>query len=240
VSKLKTDWIRAAVAGSTVDGREIPELAIEQIATAYSQDVYNARIWPEHMRGVVPGGLFKALGDVVEVKAGRIGSGAMAGRLALYVKIEPKSELISMVRAGEKVHLSIEIEPNFADTNSAYLVGLGVTDSPASIGTGIMKFNTQQRTESLFSNPLEADIVEQSPESNSPSAAQFAQVQSDIKDLKQAFSLELQRLFSKLDLIESSLKKTGETIEEIGNASTGRFKRRPATGESYQESKTDY
>ncbi|MDQ5771026.1 GPO family capsid scaffolding protein [Thiothrix subterranea] len=34
-------------------------------------------------------------------------------------------------------------------------MGLGVTDSPASLGTGIMKFSTGNRTESAFTEPLE-------------------------------------------------------------------------------------
>jgi hypothetical protein len=153
--KLSTDFIRAAVEGTTADGREITAEQIQQMAASYSQDVYNARIWPEHIRGVMPDGLFKALGDVVEVKAERIKGGALDGKTALYVKIEPHPDLITMVRSGQKVHLSIEMQTKFATTNGAYLMGLGVTDSPASLGTGIMKFSTSNRTDSVFTDPQE-------------------------------------------------------------------------------------
>lgn len=153
--KLKTDFIRAAVEGRTADGRDITAEQLQQIAASYHQDTYNARIWPEHIRGVMPDGLFKALGDVVEVKAERIKGGALDGKTALYVKIEPHPDLIAMVRNGQKVHLSVEIDPRFADTGKAYLMGLGVTDSPASLGTGIMKFSTGNRTESAFTELLE-------------------------------------------------------------------------------------
>lgn len=233
MSNLKSDWIRAAVAGATADGREITEQSIQEVADSYSQDVYNARIWPEHLRGVVPGGLFKALGDVAEVKAGRIKGGALDGKLALYVKIEPQPELINMVRAGEKIHLSIEIEPNFADTGGAYLVGLGVTDSPASLGTGIMKFNIQQRTKNLFSSLLPADIVEQPEQgTGTPSPEQFRKLQNDIEALKTANNSEFARLFSKLEEMHASLLVTGQTVEDIGNTSQGRFRRyKPDTGE---------
>lgn len=153
ITMLVSDWIRAGVAGSTIDGREITESHIDEAGTAYNQSVYNARIWPEHVRGMSPGGLFKALGDVVAVKSERIKEGTMLdGKLALFVKIAPVAELIEMVRRGEKVHLSMELDSNFAKTGKAYLVGLGVTDSPASLGTGIMRFSTAERAENLFSD----------------------------------------------------------------------------------------
>lgn len=156
--KLTTDFIRAAVEGKTADGREITGLQIQQMAASYNPEVYNARIWPEHIRGVMPDGLFKALGDVVQVKAEAVKDGALKNKMALYVKIEPHPDLITMVRSGQKVHLSIEMQDNFPSANGthgAYLVGLGVTDSPASLGTGLMHFSTQNRTESRFSEPVE-------------------------------------------------------------------------------------
>lgn len=158
--KLTTDFIRAAVEGRTADGREITAQQIQQMADSYSQDVYNARVWTEHLRGTLPDGLFKALGDVVAVKAEPIVGGALNGKMALYVKLEPHPDLVTMVRSGQKVHLSIEMHPNLPNTNGAYLMGLGVTDSPASLGTGIMKFSTSERVESIFSDPAECAINE--------------------------------------------------------------------------------
>ena len=156
---LVSDWIRAGVAGHTVDGREITEGQIDEAGAAYEQSVYNARLWPEHVRGMVPGGLFKALGDVVATKSERIKDGTMLnGKLALFVKLAPAPDLIEMVRKGEKVHLSMELVSNFAQTGKAYLVGLGVTDSPASLGTGVMKFSTAERAENLFSDLQQVDI----------------------------------------------------------------------------------
>ena len=155
---LITDWLRTAVAGVTVDGREIKEQTIEEVSSSYDPETYNARIWPEHIRGITPDGMFKALGDVVQAKAERIKGGDLAGRLALYLRIAPHQDLIAMVRNGQKVHTSVEIQPDFAGTGKAYLVGLGVTDSPASLGTGIMKFSTAQRHENLFSTPQESPI----------------------------------------------------------------------------------
>ena len=36
---------------------------------------------------------------------------------------------------GQKIYSSMEIMSNFADTGKAYLVGLAITDTPASLGT---------------------------------------------------------------------------------------------------------
>ena len=156
-----TDWICACVAGLTADGREITEPQVTDMAETYSQSTYVARIWLEHVRGIDPNSMFKALGDVVEVKAERLTDGALKGKLALFVKLSPHQDLIAMVRNGQKVHLSVEIDPNFAGSNKAYLVGMGVTDSPASLGVGIMKFSANERKQHLFSDPVAVNIKEQ-------------------------------------------------------------------------------
>ncbi len=221
-----TDWIRAAVAGTTADGREIPEQPIAEIAASYLPDLYTAHINVEHIRGVDPTGMFKSLGDVVEVKAERISGGALAGKLALYVKISPHPDLIDMVRNGQKVHLSVEIDPAFADTGKAYLVGLGVTDSPASLGTGIMKFNANQRQKNLFTAPLQADI--QTPQPGADYSLQFAQLQGQNTAIIQQFNAmkgELTLLLTEIGTLKASLKETHTIVEEIGNTSQGRFKR---------------
>lgn len=45
-----------------------------------------------------------------------------------------------MVKAGQKVYTSMEIRPNFANSGKCYLVGLAVTDDPASLGTEYLEF----------------------------------------------------------------------------------------------------
>ena len=158
---LITDWICACVAGMTIDGRDITEQQVTDMSETYAQGTYVARIWLEHVRGVDPNSMFKALGDVVEVKAERLTDGTLKGKLALFVKLAPHQDLIAMVRNGQKVHLSVELDPNFTGSGKAYLVGMGVTDSPASLGIGIMKFSANQRNQHLFSDPVAVDIKEQ-------------------------------------------------------------------------------
>jgi hypothetical protein len=43
-------------------------------------------------------------------------------------------------KAGQKVYTSMEIQPNFANSGKCYLVGLAVTDDPASLGTEYLEF----------------------------------------------------------------------------------------------------
>jgi hypothetical protein len=220
-----TDWIRAAVSGATIDFREIPEKTIEEMAASYLPDLYMAHVNMEHILGIDPNGMFKSLGDVVEVKAERIIGGALAGKLALYVKIAPHPDLINMVRNNQKIHLSVEIQPEFADTGKAYLVGLGVTDSPASLGTGIMKFNASQRQANLFTTPLQADIT--TPAASVDYSLQFAQLNGQNTAIMQQFNAmrgELSTLLTEIGSLKASLKDTHTIVEEIGNTSQGRFK----------------
>lgn len=239
---LVTNWIRAAVAGKTADGREIVEQHLIDAGGSYSQAVYNARIWPEHIRGVLPDGFFKALGDVVQAKAERIKTGALAGKMALYVKLAPHADLIAMVRNGQKVHLSVEIDPDFADTSGAYLMGVGVTDSPASLGTGMMKFSTNERKNNLFTALQEADIQEPTTTQNADYTLQFAQLQGQNNALMQQFNslkADVATLLEEVSLLKANQQETHTIIEEIGNTSAGRFKRSPATGGGYSRT-VDY
>ena len=149
---FKTEWLRACVEGKTVDGREISAVQIQEMADSYDPSVYRAEIWLEHMRGLLPDSMFKSLGYVDAVKAEPIKAGVLAGKLALYVILVPSVDLINMVRNGQKVHLSVELMPFMDAVQSAYLLGVGVTDSPASIGTEVMQFSLGKRPQNLFSS----------------------------------------------------------------------------------------
>ncbi len=136
---MKTKFFRVAQEGDTIDGRNISREQIEQMAKNYQPKTYNARVWLEHFRGLVPGSIFDALGDVTEVKAE-----VTNGKMGLYAQLQPLPELIQMNQKGQKLHTSIEMSTNFAGTNEAYLVGLAVTDTPASLGTEVLSFSAGQ------------------------------------------------------------------------------------------------
>ena len=111
------------------------------MADTFDPRVYGCRINLEHLRGILPDSVLKRYGDVTEVKAEIISDdSALNGKKALFGKIAPLDELVGMVRAGQKVYTSMEIRPNFANSGKCYLVGLAVTDDPASLGTEYLEF----------------------------------------------------------------------------------------------------
>lgn len=137
--KLRSPFFRVAVEGATSDGRQIERAWIEQAAASYNPKTYGARVWMEHIRSSVADSPFKAYGDVVAVKAEEVEINGQK-KLALFAQIEPTADLVAMNKAKQKIYTSIEISPKFADTGAAYLVGLGITDSPASLGTDVLSF----------------------------------------------------------------------------------------------------
>ena len=137
-------WFRVATEGATTDGRKISRKWIEEMAANFDPKTYGARIWNEHIRGLFHDGAFPALGDVLAVKAEEIKEGSLAGKMGLFVQIDPTDELKSINQKRQKVYTSIEVDPEFSDTGEAYLVGLAVTDSPASLGTDMLQFSAQQ------------------------------------------------------------------------------------------------
>lgn len=149
---------RVAVEGQTTDGRNISRQDIQDMAATYSPQKYGARIWMEHYRSVYADTDFKAYGDVISCSAEEITDGVLAGKLALYAVIEPTPSLIAMAKDKQKVYFSVEIFPNFVNSGQAYLYGLGVTDSPASLGTEYMKFNATLADKSQ--SPLAARKVD--------------------------------------------------------------------------------
>ncbi|EPJ7186860.1 GPO family capsid scaffolding protein [Citrobacter amalonaticus] len=141
MAKKISKWFRIAVEGDTCDGRVISGEDIQDMADTFDPRVYGCRINLEHLRSVIPDSVLKRYGDVVEVKSEVISDdSALNGKKALFAKIAPLDELVSMVRAGQKVYTSIEIRPNFANSGKSYLVGLAVTDDPASLGTEYLEF----------------------------------------------------------------------------------------------------
>jgi uncharacterized protein YdcH (DUF465 family) len=142
----KSKFFRVATEGATTDGRVINREWLTQMAKNFNPAKYGARIWLEHFRGVYPDSAFRAYGDVTAVEAREVED----KKLALFAQIEPLPELVDMVKKGQKIYTSIEITPKFADSGEAYLTGLGVTDSPASLGTEVLAFAQQKPDASPF------------------------------------------------------------------------------------------
>ncbi|SFU01393.1 GPO family capsid scaffolding protein [Halomonas saccharevitans] len=131
---------RVATEGATTDGRTITRQWIEQMAKNYDPAKYGARVWMEHMRGLFADGPFPALGDVTAVESREVED----DKLGLFVELDPTDKLKQINEQRQKVYTSIEVDPEFSDTGEAYLVGLAVTDTPASLGTDMLQFSAQQ------------------------------------------------------------------------------------------------
>jgi len=152
--KFRSKWFQVATEGATTDGRNIERAWIEQMAAQYSPNTYGARINCEHIKWSWPGGEFGAYGDVLACKAEEVEING-AKKLALFAQLEPNEALLALNKAGQKVYTSVEINPSFADTGKAYLVGLAVTDTPASLGTEALQFSAKNGT--LSSRKLDKD-----------------------------------------------------------------------------------
>ncbi|EWH00534.1 GPO family capsid scaffolding protein [Halomonas sp. BC04] len=176
-------WFRVATEGATTDGRTISKDWIEQMARNYAPAKYGARIWLEHMRGMYHDGPFAALGDVNAVKAESVEIDGVT-KLGLFAELDPTDRLKQMNAERQKIYSSIEVDPDFAGSGEAYLVGVAVTDSPASLGTEMLQFSAQQGDKSplaarklspgnLFTAAIETelDFSTGEPEDKGPSLA---------------------------------------------------------------------
>lgn len=163
-----TQFFRVAVEGPTVDGRSIERAQIQQMADSYDPATYTARINCEHLRGYSPHPPFNAYGSIAAVKAEEVElsiGGKTQKRLALYAAFEVNDQAKALTEADQKVFSSVEINPNFAETGKAYLVGLALTDSPASLGTEVLKFSRDAgRKDHLFAlDEFTLAFAEESP-----------------------------------------------------------------------------
>ncbi len=178
--KFKSKWFRVAVAGDTTDGREIQPEWIVQMAQTYNLNTYGARVNLEHIKGISPDGIFGAYGDVIALKTEKVNINGEQ-KDALFAQIQPNENLIAINQKNQKIYTSIEVDENFAKTGQAYLVGLAVTDSPASLGTEMLSFAS-----GAADNPLKAKKLR--PE-NLFSAAQ--ETKFEFEEVKESFTTDL-------------------------------------------------
>jgi len=120
---LQTDWLKVGTAGRTIDGREIKGEWLEQMARLYAPAIYTAGVNSEHF-------FYPGLGHVTALKAGR----DELGRMALYARLAPTSELLARYQNKRQLFFSMEIRSDFPAKGDVYLTGLAITDVPASQG----------------------------------------------------------------------------------------------------------
>lgn len=229
-------FFRVATEGATTDGREIQREWIEQMAANYDQKKYGARIWMEHIRGIGADSAFGALGDVLSVEAREVED----GKLALFAEIEPTEQLKEINKRRQKVYTSIEVNPKFADTGEAYLEGLAVTDSPASLGTEFLKFSREkgsasplasrkQNPENLFTEGVEVELnfEEETPK---PSIGEF---------VKNLFSRQAAKTNKGFEAFGADIKDAFSEFAKRFDALSSDLENRP-TAEAFSQLQSDH
>ena len=178
---------RVMTSGTTVDGRNVTRAQLHAMAAAYNPAVYGARVNIEHYLSPFPDSVFSAMGDVVSLSAEDINEGPLAGEAHLFAEIEPAQRMKDMIADGKKIYSSIEMHPNFPLTKGPYLIGLAMTDTPASLGTDKLKFTAEKRAEimrfssqdaevTLFTTSFEAEMIELAAQRSDEGTKWYARV----------------------------------------------------------------
>ncbi|PQQ36236.1 phage capsid protein [Photorhabdus luminescens] len=223
----KSKFFRVAVEGGTTDGREIRRQDIIDMAETYDPAVFGARVNIEHIKSVLPDGPFKMQGDVTGARYSEIKEGALRGKLALEVQIDPTFELIETNRKRQKVYSSIELHPALPATGRAYLCGLALTDEPASLGTEMLKFCSQQPVnpyasrksfpESLFSAVEETLIEFEELNFGDNSRQFFTRITELLTGSTKRFGREAGELRDAVTLIAETQRDTLDRLEKYSS-----------------------
>ncbi|MBK4124458.1 GPO family capsid scaffolding protein [Enterobacter roggenkampii] len=154
----KSKRFRIGVEGATTDGRTIERSWLEEMAASYDPAVYTALINMEHIKGYTPDSMFRRFGTVDKLETEVLTAPeALAGKMALYAWITPTDDLVAYTASLQKLFTSMEVNTKFSDTGKAYLVGLAVTDDPASLGTEMLQFSAQASANPLARRKLDKE-----------------------------------------------------------------------------------
>ncbi|KAB7898033.1 phage capsid protein [Rouxiella sp. S1S-2] len=224
----KSKYFRVAVEGATCDGRTLERQHIEQMAKSYNPQVFGARCNLEHMRSLFPDSVFRMYGDVLALKAeDDTSDGPLKGKLGLYAQIDATDELVELNKSRQKIYSSIEINPAFADTGVAYLMGLAFTDSPASLGTEMLQFcassqvnplaDRKTHPSCLFSAATEV-VIEFEADAPATETGKnfFSLVKGLLNKGQRQFSAEAAEIRDAVELVAQSQADTLERIEVFG------------------------
>lgn len=132
---FKSEPICILKAGPTVDGRDIPQKVIDDIAETYNPTNYAARINDDHYDSGWKGGTVLS----VEKRDDE-----------LWAEIKPNSHLLRNIENGQLLHTSCEYQEDFANSGKAYLTGLAFTDKPASLGTTQVHLSAKRNAKNVF------------------------------------------------------------------------------------------
>jgi soluble cytochrome b562 len=147
MAELTSSWITILMAGTTIDGRTVEDKDLTEIADTYDPAVYEASINADHYRH----GL--RYGRVAEV---RLSKHATLNKTTLQARLVPNAFFLEMNKHKQKLHTSCELRNNFAGTGRTYLMGLAITDNPASLGTDRIEFSCGDQSKK-FTQAMQLD-----------------------------------------------------------------------------------
>ncbi|WP_085656145.1 GPO family capsid scaffolding protein [Pseudomonas sp. B11(2017)] len=249
MKKFRSNWFRVAVEGATSDKRTIKRSWLEQAAKNFNPTTYGARVWLEHFRSLLPDSPFKAYGDVLAVKAEEVEIGGQK-KLALFAQVEPTPDLIAMNKAKQKIYTSIEIDDSFADTGEAYIVGLAVTDSPASLGTDVLAFSAQKpdanpfkdrhySETSMFSEAIETELTFEEVEDKPSLGAQlFSKVQALLSGKQAKDDADFTQISQAVEAVANHVKDLPDQVAAEKSFSAGLKTQLEQLSKDFSELKT--
>ena len=246
---VKAKRFRIGVEGATTDGREIQREWLEQMAASYNPAVYTALINLEHIKSYLPDSTFNRYGKVTALFAEEITEGPLAGKMALYADVEPTESLVELVKKGQKLFTSMEVSPKFADTGKAYLVGLAATDDPASLGTEMLTFCTQNASanplaarhyapECFFTETLESSLefAQEEPPASDTGKNFFSRIKEMLTGTRQHFDRENGDIRQAVELVAES---QGELLDKMEKLSAGQLKNKQ-TAEAVEKLRSEF
>ena len=238
---IKSKKFRVATEGATTDGRNIERSWLVQAAKNYNRKTFGARVNMEHLRSLYPDSAFRSYGDIVSVEAKE-----EDGKMRLYAEIAPLPELVALSKAGQKIYTSIEINPKFADTGEAYLVGLAVTDNPASLGTEMLSFAAKNPQASPFasrkSHPdaLFSEAVEIELEFDDEGEDNGGKFSAKLREILGKFNTKAKGDDARMGEVVDVLEEVAETVAAQDAAFTAQVKRTDALTKELGELKAAF
>lgn len=218
---LTTPMVKIAQSGPCADGRTIDPQWLRDMAETYDPSVYRAKIWPDHIR------FGNTYGTVLDL--------AMEedkGVVSLFASMAVNAQYVWDNQYDQRLSFSIEVGENFAGSGKAYLVGLGITDSPASLGTDELKFSRRvalggQSGARVFAGaPIDSTFLSQPDDAEPAAPGWFTRFIKKFSSEDPSMDpKQLEAFSARLDGLEGQLKDIKQTVD-------GAFAGRQASPES--------
>ncbi len=208
---FKSEPICILKAGPTVDGRNVPQQVIDDIADTYDPKKYNALINEEHFQW-----------------SWKYGSVLSAEKRddELWAVIKPNSMLLRTVENGQLLHTSVEYQEDFGKTGKAYLTGLALTDNPASLGTTQIQLSNKSEDKTYVSTGQTVNLSSLSGQDSEQSEqGLFKQFKRWLKGENSSEQLSNQEESEEMskkteELLEQSIEQNKELSNQLGQLVT--------------------